>query len=342
MNSSNYKFSEVTMKKQFNAIDVLKFVMAMFVVMIHVKPNAHSENLTMVLSPFLSIAVPVFFIISSMLIFSKLNSNGGGYCTLLKYCKRIGSLYLSWFIIDFWYIWTNKSYFSTGAVNGTTELFKDLIFSTTFPGSWYLSASVMGVVIVYLLNKIIHPVMVFLMAYLVSYYIGNVELFPDYMHGIYNWYASTFREEVTLSFPAQMVWISIGQMLALYLNRLDGQKKHLLPSLGAICILAFIACMLFKCVAVKIVLAVSLVLICLQIDLPSKPIYKRLRNYSILMFFFHFSIAGKMALLTRYVGDTLLTNWIYYLLVVTVSIAFAEAILRLEKKPFFKILKYTH
>ena len=73
-----YKVLEVTMKKQFNAIDVLKFVMAMFVVMIHVKPNAHSEGLTMVFTPFLSIAVPVFFVVSSMLIFSKLNGDRGG------------------------------------------------------------------------------------------------------------------------------------------------------------------------------------------------------------------------------------------------------------------------
>ena len=66
------------MKKQFNAIDLLKFVMAIFVVMIHVKPNTHSELLTMMFSPFMSIAVPVFFVVSSMLIFSKLNGNGGG------------------------------------------------------------------------------------------------------------------------------------------------------------------------------------------------------------------------------------------------------------------------
>ena len=67
------------MKKQFNAIDLLKFVMAMFVVMIHVKSNTHNEVLTMVFSPFMSIAVPVFFVVSSTLIFCRLNSNGGGF-----------------------------------------------------------------------------------------------------------------------------------------------------------------------------------------------------------------------------------------------------------------------
>ena len=330
------------MKKQFNAIDLLKFVMAMFVVMIHVKPNTHSEVLTMMFSPFMSIAVPVFFVVSSMLMFSKLNGNGGGYFALLKYCKRIGLLYLSWFIIDFWYVWTNKPYFSAGVANGVIELFKDLIFATTFPGSWYLSASVMGVVIIYLLNKIMHPVIVFIITFLVAYYIRCIDLFPDSMQGVYNWYATTFREEVQLSFPAQMVWISIGQILALYLDRLVEKKVFSLSLLCSICLSAFVACIFLKSIAISIVLVVSLVLICLRIDLPSNPIYTRLRNYSILVFFFHFSIAGKMAYFTRYVGDILLTNWIYYLIVVAISISFAEVILRLETKPFFKVLKYTH
>mgnify|MGYP006913126945 CR=1 FL=1 len=65
--------------KTYNGLDLLKFIMALFVVMIHVKPNAHSEILTAMLNPIMSIAVPVFFVLSSVLIFNKLtNVNGGG------------------------------------------------------------------------------------------------------------------------------------------------------------------------------------------------------------------------------------------------------------------------
>lgn len=49
------------MKKQYNGLDLLKFVMALMVVMIHVKPNVHSEFLKDVFNPFLSIAVPFFY-----------------------------------------------------------------------------------------------------------------------------------------------------------------------------------------------------------------------------------------------------------------------------------------
>lgn len=90
----------------------------------------------------------------------------GGYSELLKYCKRIGLLYLCWLIIDFWYVWTNKTYFHVGIGEGIIEFIKDLFFASTFPGSWYLSASVMGGIWVYILNKIFHPVITFVVSYL--------------------------------------------------------------------------------------------------------------------------------------------------------------------------------
>lgn len=64
------------MRKQYNGLDLLKFVMALIVVMIHVKPNGHSELLSHVFQPLQSISVPVFFVISSVLLFNKLNRGG--------------------------------------------------------------------------------------------------------------------------------------------------------------------------------------------------------------------------------------------------------------------------
>lgn len=85
---------------QYNSIDLLKFIMALLVVMIHVQPNRHSETLSEIFNNLTSIAVPVFFVISSMFVFHKVN--GGHFC-LLSYCKRIGLLYLCWFLIFFFH-----------------------------------------------------------------------------------------------------------------------------------------------------------------------------------------------------------------------------------------------
>ena len=64
------------MRKQYNGLDLLKFIMALIVVMIHVKPNGHSDFLSHVFQPLQSISVPMFFVISSVLLFSKLNRGG--------------------------------------------------------------------------------------------------------------------------------------------------------------------------------------------------------------------------------------------------------------------------
>ena len=64
-------------KKIYYGLDLLKFLMALMVVMIHVKPNTHSELLTAFFNPLMGLAVPTFFLISSYLIFSKLYVGGG-------------------------------------------------------------------------------------------------------------------------------------------------------------------------------------------------------------------------------------------------------------------------
>lgn len=329
-----------TMKKQYNGLDLLKFVMALMVVMIHVKPNGHSEILKDVFNPFVSIAVPMFFVISSALLFSKLYSMRGG--GVLKYIKRIGILYLSWLVIDIWYIIARKTYFDMSFGHGILEFVKDLIFGTTFPGSWYLSASVMGVLIVYSLSRVVNRYVVSLITLLIALYVAYAKILPDAMQIPYNWYATNLREEVSLSFPAQMIWISLGQILSYWLVKIENEKRILLPLSAGLFIVVLTANYFFSLLLLKIILVLTLFTFCLLVQLPPSDIYKRLRNYSILMFLFHFCIAGKMELFCRYVGDNLATNWLYYILVVFLSISFSEALLRLEKFKFLKFLRYTH
>ena len=326
------------MKKQYNGLDLLKFVMSLMVVMIHVKPNGHSEFLTMFLHPFLSIAVPMFFLISSALLFSKLN----GCLDVLKYIKRIGILYLSWLVIDGWFIIVRKPYFDKDFWCGLLDFVKDLIFGTTFPGSWYLSASVMGVVLVYILSRILNKYIVFLITLVIALYVSYVEQLSPSMQIFYDWYAANLREEVCLSFPAQMVWISLGYLLSFWLVKMENNRLILLPMAVGVFIVAFTVFEFTPLFMLKIMMVVSLFATCLLVQLSENKIYKRLRNYSILMFFFHFSIAGKMFLFCRFFGDTLVTNWLYYILVVVVSIAFSEIILRLEIYKYLKFLRYTH
>lgn len=328
------------MKKQYNGLDLLKFVMALFVIMIHVAPNQHSETLLTLFIPLMSIAVPVFFVISSVLIFSKLN--GGGYSALWRYIKRLGILYFCWFVIDGWYIVVRKPYIHEGFPDGLLHIFKDMIFASTFPGSWYLSASIVGVVLVYVISRYTHPVFTFLLSFVLAYYVSRYSNFPESFQVPYHWYASHFREEVNLSFPGNMVWISIGQLLYMSKSWIESHKKSLMPLSTVVFLVGYVARCFTDIYIVSYLMVVSLFIISFLIELPDSPIYKRIRNYSILMFFFHMSISGKMNRFCAIVGDTLLTNWAYYIIVVLASIVFAETVLRLEKHPFFKFLQYIH
>ena len=329
--------------KAYNGLDLLKFIMALFVVMIHVKPNAHSEILTAMLNPIMSVAVPIFFVLSSVLLFNKLMKvNGGGYAPLLRYSKRLAILYFCWLIVDAWFVLFKRPYVSDGFPDGCFEFVKDLFLGTTFPGSWFLSALLVSVVLVFLGMRTIGKWAVLIFTLLLSLYTYYVDMLPAQIRVAYDWYAANVREEVNLSFPSQMIWVAIGMWLGCNLEQLIKHRKKFLPwAIGA----SVICYMTALCCSNPVLNYVWVVAICLTaffIDIPDKPIFKRIRNYSIVIFLFHFSIAGKMSMFCAIVGNTLLTNWFYYILVVMVSIAFAEIVLRLEKIPQLRFLKYLH
>ena len=329
--------------KTYNGLDLLKFIMALFVVMIHVKPNAHSEILTAMLNPIMSIAVPVFFVLSSVLIFNKLtNVNGGGYSSLIRYGKRLAILYFCWLLIDSWFVLFKRPYIVDGFPDGCLEFVKDLFFGTTYPGSWFLSALLVSVVLVYIGCRTIGKLATVGCALLISLYVSYIDAFPEQMRTVYEWYANHIRPEVNLSFPSQMIWVAIGMVIGIELDGLIFRKKTIYPCAVGLVIVCYMLSLFWHSILIKYVWVISVCLIAFFIKLPDSPVYKRIRNYSILMFLFHFSIAGKMPIFCSFVGDSLLTNWLYYIMVVIASIIFAEVVLRLEKVHHLEFLKYLH
>lgn len=329
--------------KTYNGLDLLKFIMALFVVMIHAKPNAHSEILTTVFNPILSIAVPIFFVLSSVLIFKKLtNTKTGGVTPLIRYCKRLSILYFCWLIIDIWFVLCKRPYISDGFPIGYFEFVKDLFLGSTFPGSWFLSALLVSVVLVYIGCRKIGKYAILGITLLISLYISCIDLLPIQMQGLYKWYATNVRQEVNLSFPSQMIWVAMGMIIGSKLDKIVSRKEFIYPWAFGINIVCYTLSLFWHSIFVNYVWVINVCLIAFFIELPDKPIYRRIRNYSILIFLFHFSIAGKMSLFCSIVGDSLLTNWLYYILVVMISIIFAEVVLRLERIRHFDFLKYLH
>ena len=235
-----------------------------------------------------------------------------------------------------------RSYLSDGFPQGFIEFVKDLFFATTYPGSWFLSALFMSVLVVYFGIKVVGKSIMLCVALLVSVYVYYIDSLPEPLHVFYDWYALNVREDVALSFPSQVIWVAMGMIIGTHLNMIISHKKRLLPVAVVLCVMCYGITIFWHTLFVKYIWVISICLIGFLVDLSDKPIYGRIRIYSILIFLFHFSIAGKMSVFCSVVGDSLVTNWIYYALVVVVSIVFAESVLRLEKIRFFVFLRYLH
>ena len=86
------------MGKNYNSIDLMKFMMALCVVTIHtyivdsMEPSIFQDILYSIIRS----AVPFFFITSAYFVMQRNEKDG-----ILKYWKRIFRLYLSWSVINF-------------------------------------------------------------------------------------------------------------------------------------------------------------------------------------------------------------------------------------------------
>ena len=94
-------------RKNYNGIDVAKFICSILVIAIHVDPFATSDNSTLqqlhfFLSQYIArIAVPFFFIAAGYFLFRKTSPDSFDLRPVRKYIGRIVRLYVLWSILYF-------------------------------------------------------------------------------------------------------------------------------------------------------------------------------------------------------------------------------------------------
>ena len=136
-----------------SCIDVLKFVMALLVVAIHVRP--FTGNLSFLYVDCIArLANPMFFTITSYYFFEKVIKSEDSVKLLRQYMKRILMLYLVWFIF---YLPSTIQYNLDRQIKGRAFFFKLLqqFFLSGPPNSalWFLTALFLAIPLVYLLAK---------------------------------------------------------------------------------------------------------------------------------------------------------------------------------------------
>ena len=134
-------------RQTYTALDAGKFIAALLVLTLHIHPLASNPDGDYWLTCMCRIAVPFFFVTSSFLFFKR----GGD---IRKYVFRILVLYAVWFVIELPV--TIHEFFidADGSLPRKLLLFgRGLFINSTFPASWFLTASWQGMLLVWWLSK---------------------------------------------------------------------------------------------------------------------------------------------------------------------------------------------
>ncbi len=138
-------------KKYYPFLDLLKYACCILIVCIHTRPTYYCPEYTPLLTSFTSLAVPLFFMISSYLVGGKLQYGSADIPVLKHFVKRLFILYTVWAVAIFpswffgfywkhpddWYILLPFRFF----------------FQSAAHGSWFILALIYGLPVCYLLNR---------------------------------------------------------------------------------------------------------------------------------------------------------------------------------------------
>lgn len=203
---------------------MLKLILSIFVVVIH------TTGLD-IFSPILRCAVPLFFMLSSYFFFSKYDSTDDTYerrDMLFKYIKRNLQLYAFWFIALLPFTLVYRGYLSESFLDVIIKLLYSTLLSSSFPASWYIMASVIGLLLIICIEKIVSPrisLVICVLVYCVCVLTSNYgEAISQSSYCPYN------------SFPVSLIWIWLGRFVAQNSERIKSLNYYKL-------ILSFAGCL---------------------------------------------------------------------------------------------------
>lgn len=205
-------------RKQYKSLDVVKFISALLIIIIHTAPFAtYSKALTFGFRNIVCvIAVPFFFFTSGFLAFKKLNaldeSKRKEY--IKSYLSRVAIMYFIWSAVYFIFVcikWSRNGF----SIYSVLEYIKDFFFEGSYSTIWYLPALFSATLFVYLLKKILSYKQILILSLVVylftlggSSYYGLVTNLP-FIKGVYDLYYSFF-DTIKNGLLFGMLFVSLG------------------------------------------------------------------------------------------------------------------------------------
>lgn len=361
MENSN---TNLLLKKNFNSFDVAKFICSVLVVMIHVAPfgvqettNVFSHMNYLLRQGLCRMAVPLFFVFSGFFLYRKTPSDKFDFSPTKKYLLNVLRLYILWSLI---YLPSNlKTILSNphGALHGWLKYIRNFIFLGSYTHLWYLPALLTAVLITsFLLYKKWSPKKILLTS-CVFYFFG---LLGNAYFGIIRPLCSIPFIGKTLElyfkiFDTTRNGLFFGFFfvaLGMYLSKNDiliKSKKALLLFIMSVLLLITEVSLLKKfniaddCSVILSTIPCSLFgfLYLKTIELKDSPVYIFMRKISSLIFYGH-PFVLKVSLITSSILKVNILNTPFlFLLVLSVTILIAIAIIKLsDKRPFLWLKKF--
>ena len=206
--------SDLYCNKDGKRFDILKIVLAVFIVAIHTTPVEFG------LRPIFRVAVPLFFIMTSYFFFLKqkqMHSKEEKKKGLLGFVKRYLVLYLFWFVVLLpitvivrkWYVIDNDI---------IIRVLQCFLFGSTFRASWFLMASLLSVIFVWFVSKRISNTLLVVLGLFLYLFCCLFSNYKDLINNevlieIYKKYVLLFKRPYN-SFPVAVLFVVVGKVLA--------------------------------------------------------------------------------------------------------------------------------
>lgn len=338
--------------KNLDILDLVKVILSIIVVGIHINPFGEYSGLYY---PICRIAVPLFFMISSYLLFSKLKNNSNSKEVLVKFVKRNLKLYLFWLVLLFPIAYVYWEYYKYSFWDGILRFIKNFFFGSTFLASWYIMALIEGILIIYFLSKkfsntllLILSTFIYFICCLASNYYFILNYFPNKFISKLVDICAFGDLKIYNSFFAGLVWIVIGKMIAIYKVNFNQKKSNIYILLISLVLLYAEHYIIQKyklaaandCYIMLLFLCPMIFLKILSINISINNA-KLFRKFSTITYCTHFSIATVLDK-TLYGIDFQFKSLLIYSVVLLSCLLITFYINRIEDKKFMKILKYSY
>ncbi|KRN94726.1 acyltransferase family protein [Pediococcus stilesii] len=341
--------------KQNDTFDVIKAVMAVMITIIHIVSLDELGIIGTYIFPILRIAVPLFFMISSYLFFSRINmlktyEERKRY--LCKAIRRNLQLYLLWFVILSPITLYIRGYFEKGLLIGLLTLVWNFFVGSTFIASWYIMALIIGLTVVFYLttrfsNLVVFSIGILTYAFcvLTSNY-GKLAIMTTFHDLLLYWTPYN-------SFTAGIIWIIAGKIFAENKNAFYfGIKKQKIIISGMVLLLYLEQILIVRLNSshttdfyfMLVPLCLSLFALLLNTNLHNSRA-KQLRAFSTVTYCLHASFAKIPSLFFLMLGlsnDTFLISLVKWIMTIIVCACITLLIIKLEKFKFFQWMKLLH